>query len=195
MHDEPSDPHHLLAQLPLTVSPFLSLPSATTLPYTYKSLPSTLPPSALDTHSSSNDPATLNSSQESQKPAYVMSAGGHSAHPDDIISNCRALQAHLDKLEKDAKDMVKAWDDRIRERELAEKRRVAPGWLDEDVKMLVPEKKSGALDQGLESGSQQNMAGNVMSFTNGPLQQQQHQQSSREGEELDRAFGGLDIRR
>ncbi|KFX89057.1 hypothetical protein V490_07257, partial [Pseudogymnoascus sp. VKM F-3557] len=27
--------HPLLAQVPLTVSPFISLPTATTLPYTY----------------------------------------------------------------------------------------------------------------------------------------------------------------
>ncbi|PHH82576.1 hypothetical protein CDD83_3220 [Cordyceps sp. RAO-2017] len=36
--------HPLLEQVPLTVSPFVSLPSATTLSYNYKTMPSSIPP-------------------------------------------------------------------------------------------------------------------------------------------------------
>jgi len=39
---------------------------------------------------------------------------------------------------------VRAWEDSIRERELAEKRRKAPGWLDSESKILEPEKATSA---------------------------------------------------
>ncbi|OCL14158.1 hypothetical protein AOQ84DRAFT_272381, partial [Glonium stellatum] len=138
--------HHLLAQLPLTVSPFLSLPAATTLPYTYKQLPSTLPPSVVDpipANANTTDPSQAQSQPQAPqaKPAYVISSSGHAAHPDDIIASCRALQAHLLGMEQEAKRKVEQWEERRREAELAEKRRVAPGWLDENVRLLVPERK------------------------------------------------------
>lgn len=122
--------HHLLAQIPLTVSPFISLPTATTLPYTYKPLPSTLPPSS------------TGEVNENQKLKYVVSQSGHTAHPDEIIASCQALQSHLQKMQEDAQVDLKRWHDQIKERELAEKRRVAPGWLDREEKILEPEKIS-----------------------------------------------------
>ncbi|KAF4544158.1 Conserved oligomeric golgi complex subunit 2 protein [Lasiodiplodia theobromae] len=198
MHED--HPHPLLAQIPLTVSPFVSLPTATPLPYTYKQLPSTLPPSVTD------PPAVANATDDQQlqqdvnaagggvppKPAYVMSASGqHAAHPDDIIASCRALQAHLTRLTEDARATVRQWEEGIRERDLAEKRRVAPGWLDEDVKMLVPERKGDGGGGGQQGGSLLDEAA--------PQQQQQGEAmqgvvQSDEGAELDRAFGGLGIR-
>ncbi|EKG18954.1 hypothetical protein MPH_03770 [Macrophomina phaseolina MS6] len=197
MHED--HPHPLLAQIPLTVSPFVSLPTATPLPYAYKQLPSTLPPSATDppptpddTSSSSNTTAQ----QQPPKPAYVTSASGqHAAHPDDIIASCRALQAHLTRLTDDARASLRRWEDDLRERDLAEKRRVAPGWLDEEVKMLVPERKGGLQQQaetaqgglpdgGAASQGQEGAGGEAMQ---GVVQ-------SDEGAELDRAFGGLGIR-
>ncbi|KAF2090750.1 hypothetical protein K490DRAFT_71097 [Saccharata proteae CBS 121410] len=184
MHDE--HPHPLLAQIPLTVSPFVSLPTATPLPYTYKSLPSTLPPSITDTPpSNSSAPDPSNPTAGPPKASYVTSASGHAAHPDDIIASCRALQQHLAHMEQEARGVVDRWNDSIRERELAEKRRVAPGWLDQEVKMLVPERQG----QGQERpGDEDLLSGDEV------MQMETDAVTNREGEELDRAFGGLGLR-
>ncbi|KAF2140351.1 uncharacterized protein K452DRAFT_289091 [Aplosporella prunicola CBS 121167] len=191
MHDE--HPHPLLAQVPLTVSPFVSLPTATPLPYAYKTLPSTLPPSVTDV------PATAPAADVSAdanaappKPAYVTSSSGHAAHPDHIIASCRALQAHLTRLTEDAQATVRKWEDQIRERDLAEKRRVAPGWLDEEVKLLVPERKGGAEQQGLPGQQQQRSLLDADEGGAGPMTGVV--ENNKEGEELDRAFGGMGIR-
>ncbi|KAI9802293.1 MAG: hypothetical protein M1833_001799 [Piccolia ochrophora] len=176
------DSHPLLAQIPLTVSPFVSLPSATTLPYTYKSLPSTLPQSSTG---DTNGP---------EEPKYVVSASGHAAHPDEIIASCRALQEHLQKLQDDAERTLKEWDQSIRERELAEKRRVAPGWLDRDEKILEPERSSSSVNY------EKSHAHDASKDLADPSQMQTDSGNGRvplpstEGEELDRAFGGLGLK-
>jgi len=170
-------PHPLLAQLPLTVSPFVSLPTATPLPYSYKQLPATLPPSV-------TDPIASNPDQQGQpqQAAYVVSqATGHSAHPDQIIASCQALQAHLLKLQDDANTTLQKWQDDIKERELMEKRRVAPGWLDVNQRMLVPERKEQA-----QAGTPAQPAQSLMDVDD--------QKAPDGGEELDRAFGGLGLR-
>ncbi|KAI9846870.1 MAG: hypothetical protein M1837_003482 [Sclerophora amabilis] len=179
MHD--NHPHPLLAQIPLTVSPFVSLPTATTLPYTYKSLPSKLPPSS------------TGDSNGTEKPKYVVSSSGHAAHPDEIIASCKALQTHLQRSQDDAEQTLREWEESIRERDLAEKRRVAPGWLDRDEKILEPERKRddqtpGHLIHGtdgetsLDVGAGQRASGASRNDT-----------STREGEELDRAFGNIGL--
>ncbi|KAI9725065.1 MAG: hypothetical protein M1812_000341 [Candelaria pacifica] len=175
--------HPLLAQVPLTVSPFVSLPTATTLPYTYKSLPSTLPPS------STGDTNGM------EKPKYVVSSAGHAAHPDEIIASCRALQAHIQQMQDNAEKTLSKWKEDIKERELAEKRRVAPGWLDRDEKILQPQRAhqsdevkdidNDAADGSRSQGNAQRGADHML--IDGP----QPEGSTREGEELDRAFGGL----
>lgn len=175
MHDNRS--HPLLAQIPLTVSPFVSLPTATTLPYTYRTLPSTLPPS-----STGDAPGE-------EKPKYVMSSSGHAAHPDDIIASCNTLKAYIQKVQDDADRDLKEWEDAVQARELAEKRRVAPGWLDSDARILEPEKKveqkAGAEEQNLmdvdvSSAEASGLEGGLV--------------RTGEGEQLDRAFGGLDLK-
>lgn len=105
-------------------------------------MPSTLPPSS--TGITSTAPSDSNNSDDTNKPKYVISASGHAAHPDDILASCRALHAHISKLQDDAEAEIRAIDERIRARELAEKRRLAPGWLDSDVRVLEPERKPGA---------------------------------------------------
>lgn len=160
------EPHPLLAQVPLTVSPFLSLPTAVTLPYTFRSVPTSLPPSIV-------------AETGQGKPKYVTSSSGHSAHPDDIINSCKALQEHLKKTTEDAEKAIKEWEQDIRERDLAEKRRVAPGWLDRDEKILEPTKAPSSADQSLLDGQPVNIISAPAMSPN------------REGEELDRAFGGL----
>lgn len=124
---------------------------------------------------------------------YVVSASGHSAHPDQIIASCRALQEHLQKLQDDAHATIAKWEGDIRARELAEKRRVAPGWLDVDSseRMLVPQRPGGAFG-GAEASS-----GMVPRAPGAGVERMEldgRAQRGDQGEELDRAFGGLGIR-
>ncbi|KFH46536.1 hypothetical protein ACRE_026410 [Hapsidospora chrysogenum ATCC 11550] len=174
-------PHHLLEQVPLTVSPFVSLPTATTLSYNYKTMPSTLPPSSLGIPAASDDPSTQ------PKPKYIVSTSGHAAHPDDIVASCRALQEHVTKMQEEAERELREFEERIRERELAEKRRVAPGWLDSEARMLEPERPAGSSvepQQNLmdKESEEQKATTAVIPAT------------ADEGEELDRAFGGMALK-
>ena len=79
--------------------------------------------------------------------------------------------------------MVEEWEQGIKDRELAEKRRVAPGWLDRDEKILAPTKvASNAHGQDLlDSQGSAEVKAPAMSPT-------------REGEEIDRAFGNLTMK-
>ncbi len=173
-------PHPLLAQVPLSVSPFVSLPRPTTLPYTYKTLPSTLPRPAVV-----GDP-----SGDSNNAGLVVSASGHAAHPDEIVESCRRLQEHLRKRKEDAEKIVAEWEKSMKERELAEKRSKAPGWLDREERLLEPERSVGhknPVDGGpMDSGGGSPMR---MDKTSSPSPNPE----TKEGEELDRAFGGLNV--
>ena len=179
--------HHLLEQVALTVSPFVNLPTATNLPYTYKSMPSTLPQSVSGIASTPSDPSNMtNPDGADPKSRYVISSSGHAAHPDDIMASCRALQAHVAKLQADAEAELKALDERIRARELAEKRRVAPGWLDSDARILEPERKNPAGAAAHESNPDPSSG-----FYADATSTLSEMAVPDEGEELDRAFGTL----
>jgi hypothetical protein len=168
----------------LTVSPFIRLPTATTLPYTYKTLPSTLPQSSTGTTSTPGD----------EKPKYVVSSTGHCAHPDEIIKSCRTLQAYLQKVQDDADEELKAWEDAIKARELAEKRRVAPGWLDSDTHILEPERKTGTLGNNSVSGNSANLMDDDTSSAEASKSKgKERANAGGEGEALDRAFGGMGL--
>ncbi|KAL3458536.1 hypothetical protein BJX64DRAFT_266352 [Aspergillus heterothallicus] len=173
-------PHPLLAQVPLTVSPFINLPTTVTLPYTYKSVPSTLPPSV-----------TVDPSNPDAKPRYVISSSGeHAASPEDILASCRALEQHLSKTKADSDKAIKEWQESISARDLAEKRRVAPGWLDRDEKLLQPSNApSNRLSQSQPSQSLLDDAASDAAAAELPSMAARN-----EGEELDRAFGGLDVK-
>jgi hypothetical protein len=187
--------------VPLTVSPFTNLPTSITLPYTYKAMPSTLPPSATGV-TSATDP------ESSGKPRYVVSQSGHAAHPDDIIASCRALQAHLTKLQGDAEQELRELDERIKARELAEKRRVAPGWLDSEARLLEPERTGGKGANGEDAADL--MTGDVagasaseqlrgMSLAaqqshTGPGGVSEMPAPDDQGAQLDKAFGSLPLR-
>ncbi|KAF2269324.1 hypothetical protein CC78DRAFT_529134 [Lojkania enalia] len=188
MHEE--HPHPLLAQIPLTVSPFLSLPTATPLPYTYKSLPSTLPPSILST----NSQIPQLSPDQPLESAYVTSQTGHTATPTQILASCHALQAHLTTLRINAQTTLQTWEAQRRAADLAEKRRVAPGWLDGDVKILRPENVSG--DRAEEGGQQARPEPDRKTSVGikGLVERRDGVPDPRAGEEIDRAFGGLDIK-
>lgn len=174
-----SGPHPFLAQVPLTVSPFINLPTAVTLPYMYKSVPSTLPPSA------TGDP-----SNPDAKTRYVVSASGeHAAHPEEILAACQSLEDHLKKNQSDSGSAIKQWEDSIRQRDLAEKRRVAPGWLDREEKLLqpnraIPTSPSGQAEQSLlDSTPADQSAASLPSM-----------KPRNEGEELDQAFGKMGVK-
>ncbi|KAI2470829.1 hypothetical protein F4781DRAFT_441433 [Annulohypoxylon bovei var. microspora] len=174
--------HPLLAQVPLTVSPFVSLPTAATLPYTYKTMPSTLPP-----------PISGVTGASTPKPKYVIAPSGHAAHPHDIAASCEALRAHVSKTQAEAARALRDLEDRIRDRELAEKRRVAPGWLDSEARLLQPERSPGS---GLgEFEAEAEVAGLVaeMSIQGGGGEGGAviSEMAVDQGVELDRAFGGL----
>lgn len=76
--------------------------------------------------------------------------------------------------------MIEEWEQAIKDRELAEKRRVAPGWLDREEKILEPTKPSGNVPAQdlLDSQGSSDVKAPAMSPT-------------REGDEIDRAFGNL----
>ncbi|CCU79264.1 hypothetical protein BGHDH14_bgh04963 [Blumeria hordei DH14] len=160
----------LLAQVPLTVSPFVNLPVATTLPYTYKKLPSTLPLSSAD--------IALGSEQKQ----YAVSASGHAVNPTEVLESCKALKTYVQKVKDDADSELKSWEDGMAARDLAEKRRVAPGWLDSEARILHPERPNQEImDMGqISKASDQHC---------GPMSEP----PSQEANELDRAFGGLEI--
>lgn len=84
----------------------------------------------------------------------------------------------------------------MKEQELAEKRRVAPGWLDREEKILEPERGGhggGAAtpDKGARVGS-----ANIMDQQHERAQDLAQATAGADpaGDELDRAFGGMALR-
>lgn len=71
----------------------------------------------------------------------VSAIGGFAAHPSTIAAQNRALLQQIDKDKRSGSKAVEAWEKEIQERELQERRRRAPGWLDRDERLLEPEKK------------------------------------------------------
>lgn len=125
---------------------------------------------------------------------YVVSRSGHAASPEEIIASCNALHAHIRKVQEDAEQTIKEWEQSLRDQELAEKRRLAPGWLDREEKILEPNRTSQSsglspLDAPLanlnimDQQDEQSTAGDKQDAT-----------ANTGGDELDRAFGGMGIR-
>lgn len=133
---------------------------------------------------------TVDPNNPDAKARYVISTSGeHAAHPDDILAACQSLEQHLKKTRSDAESTIKAWEESIKQRDLAEKRRVAPGWLDRDEKLLQPSRStaspggSGPSESLLDSSSADQGASTMPSMV-----------PRDEGEELDRAFGGFGVK-
>ena len=87
-------------------------------------------------------------------------------------------------MQEDAERELKEFDERIKERELAEKRRVAPGWLDSEMHILEPERSTPVQQQG---------SGNVPE-TPSSQDAQSGNATEDQGAELDRAFGGMELK-
>lgn len=117
-----------------------------------------------------------------------MSASGeHAAHPEEILASCQSLEQHLKKTRVDAQGAVQQWEESIRQRDLAEKRKVAPGWLDREEKLLQPSKATPVSPRAeqslLDSTSADQNAANLPSM-----------KPRDEGEELDQAFGKMGVK-
>lgn len=75
---------------------------------------------------------------------------------------------------------------------------MAPGWLDGDVKLLVPQSDGGqdavmGEGEGHAEGRRQPQRRTSVGIK-GLIEKRDGVQDSREGDEIDRAFGGLDIK-
>lgn len=95
----------------------------------------------------------------------------------------------MKKRQHEGEATIKGWLESIKERELAEKRRVAPGWLDREEKILQPLHSSrqtpgslgpSLLDSQLAEQTSKNASPAIVPKS--------------EAEELDRAFGHLEMK-
>lgn len=91
--------------------------------------------------------------------------------------------------ERDAKRSVEEWEGGIRERELKEKRKVAPGWLDSGVHLLMPERKKEDGGGGGRETSVWKSKRSPKQIEEAESQKTQGGERSSEGEDLDKAFG------
>lgn len=161
----------------MSVNPFIDLPKPPTLPHNYASIPSTLPPSSKNAAPAPSNP---------ELPAYVTSSTGFAAHPSSIINQNRALLDQISSQRRDAQDKIKKWQQSIEDRELQEKRRKAPGWLDSESKLLQPAKKTDDLQESVGKVD-------LMDEPEAPIDVQKSQEQKRTANELgdamDRAFG------
>lgn len=86
-------------------------------------------------------------------------------------------------MQEDADRELREFEERIKERELAEKRRVAPGWLDSESRLLEPERNPPAQSHALGKAPEGH---SLMDDAPAPADDQ--------GAELDRAFGGMELK-
>lgn len=135
-------------------------------------MPSTLPPSTLSAQPSASAPDLA---------AYVTSSSGFAAHPSTIEAQNKALLEQLDKQKADAKKRVEEWETNIKERELQEKRRKAPGWLDSEARILEPARKKEEVNLMDESVEKDGEEGNG--------QVRRDKEADDLGNQMDRAFG------
>ena len=82
---------------------------------------------------------------------------------------------------------------KLKEDDILEKRRRAPGWLDRDEKILEPEKKINVSKTHSEAPFTATQDSGIMQ-TNDSIMNQRPNEQDQAGEELDRVFGGLGIR-
>lgn len=109
---------------------------------------------------------------------YITSPSGtFTTTPEAIIASCQGLISHLADERRAAEEKIKEWERSIEERELMEKRRVAPGYLDTGVTMLTPMKAGGNKEEV------KNQEKNDVSGVGAG--------DGKEGEELDRMFGRI----
>ena len=103
---------------------------------------------------------------------------------------------------------MRDWEEQRRAADLAEKRRVAPGWLDNDVHLIKPENTTTDSQVGVEEGSGAGRQDGTTEMGMGMgMGERRHSvgikglveardgvPDPKEGEELDRVCGGLDLK-
>ncbi|KAG5362089.1 hypothetical protein CJU90_4777 [Yarrowia sp. C11] len=72
---------------------------------------------------------------------------------DDILDTLSQLGQKLEQLEQDHRDTVatyKSWRDNVDQQTREEQRKIAPGYLDSADRILVPQKKTEAVEPEME---------------------------------------------
>jgi hypothetical protein len=110
----------------------------------------------------------------------MSSTGSHT--PEDIMRMCHSLMQHLLTQRSAAEQALRDWEKSIADRELMEKRRVAPGYLDTGIQILEPTRKSVAPNI---TEHQQAAATSAVP--------ESIQASTEAGDELDRVFGKMSV--
>jgi hypothetical protein len=125
-----------LSQLVLIRSPYLQFPPQVSLPYNYTPLPGSLdavvPPPLPRWYPANSQPST------DFQP--LVTAVDFST--EKIRSLKERHEAHVDK--------IRSWETEIRDREVREKRRIAPGYLDTDQRLLQPTRVDSPLTRTTE---------------------------------------------
>lgn len=101
----------VLAQIPLIISPFIQPPKAVTLPFNFNKLPPSIPP------------PPSNCTVEDVE---------------NISKSAKQVQEFIERTRTELQDEYKQWRVEVERREVEEKRRIAPGYLDSGNRMLQP---------------------------------------------------------
>lgn len=97
-------------------------------------------------------------------------------------------------MQRQGERVLREWEEKVREEELREKRRVAPGWLDREERVLEPERKTGLLGSGDDgTGSNVEMVAHQWNFSEITMQGQKGPLHNAAGDELDRVFGSMEL--
>jgi hypothetical protein len=110
---------------------------------------------------------------------YITSPSGNvTTTPDKIIQSCKEMITHLESAITSAEKVLAEWEQSIEDRELMEKRRVAPGYLDTGLRMLEP--------------TRTHTAGRAGAVDDNPSELENRNGQSA-GAELDRVFGQMSM--
>ena len=114
----------------------------------------------------------------------MLSHGGYAAHPSAVLAQNKDLLRRLEEQADEGRRKVEEWEKSIADRELAERRRKAPGWLDTQERLLQPEKAGAEVGKNLMDEEQDEDARRVSG-----LVEAKEKEVEDLGRELDRAFG------
>lgn len=120
-------------------------------------------------------------------------------------------------MQREGEKVLRDWEEQVKGEELREKRRLAPGWLDREERVLEPERrKTGGAPSSLgssrgaaaaadggeiigvgghrQSQHERTTAGSEITKQGQQQQQGPSQNKNAAGDELDRAFGSMELR-
>lgn len=149
--------HPLLSQVPLAINPAAKAPKAVTLPYNYNRLPETLPTSAADVELLER-----------------------------IIMDSSGFLDALDARHTDRVEAYESWAAKVKESQIKEQRRIAPGYLDVEQRILQPDRSTKASNDNSTQALQVN-------YSKAEAEQQE-QNKQQPPNEIDKAFGQMSLR-